>query len=1177
MQKTLKGWNGRLVPLPNALTKALWIMKMTALLMIVCSFSVSANVFSQDTKVTIQMENATLNKFFLSLEKQTSYRFVYSNDRLTADIPVNIKAKEEPLSKVLERVLMNTGLSYKVLENLIVIMPRQLSNFLVIRGKVLTPAGDPLPGVSIRVKGKAFGTATDSRGEFVLTNVGNNAVLVFSSIGYEVQEVPVNNQQSITVTMKQQVSALGNVLVLGSTGYQTISRERSTGSFGIIGKEQLEKPALSIGQRLIGTTAGVQAKLDADGNPTFEIRGQSTLYATAQPLIVVDGFAIQGDFSTINPSDVESVTILKDAAAASIWGARAVNGVIVVTTKSARRGSPMKVEFSAFTRVGKKFDLDYVNPLASSSETVDYELLSFGKWGGQINPGSLNNYYFGWSNVATALNEYNLGFITAAQKDAVISKMRGLDNRQQIRDNLLANPVNQQYNLTISGGSDKMINVLSLLYEANQSNFKETRNKKYIANFRTNARMTKWLDFNFSGMVYYNRADSNGVALADIQAMSPYDMLLNDDGSYTNISQMYAPLFSRLVPMSKFPYQNWGYNPLQEIRNRSLKNDQLNTRFQAGLTARVMKGLSLDTKFQYELFNTWRKRLYNNETYQVRNAVNTAASWDQTSGKITSNLPKGSILMQERNKAEAWNWRNQLNFQRFIGRKHEINFIAGTELNNIVNEFFGNPTTYGYNDETLTLGTFPNGPGGTFFPIKNWQGSNQTFSYTNSFSYRTERYFSAFANAAYTYNNKYTVSGSFRTDASNMITDDPKYRYAPFWSAGLSWQLSKEKFMYNVRWVDRLALRATYGYNGNVDRSTAFKPLIGTAATPNIYTNDFTATISSYGNPTLRWEKTGTVNLGIDYSLFRGKLYGKVDLYNKNGKDLIAQLSIPAVNGTTTQKLNKAAMINRGIELELGTTMNLRGKDIIWNGSLNFSYNYNKVTHLFIANYPAYNLTGGGTTAYVEGKNASTLWAYQYAGVVNKQPMVQGKGKDLYDFTAFSPGDGRDYLLDMGTKVAPYTLGFLSSFKIYDFNLSFIVTGKFGHKFNRLSFNYPVLWTTRVLPNKKLGDVMGKDGSSLVPLPMNDNEPRFYFWDRFYPYLNYLVEDASHIRMQEVNITYTLPRSILQKFSVNRLQFYLQGNDLFTITANHAGEDPEYPMNGMKPQPKLTLGLKLEF
>ncbi|MBO9634999.1 MAG: hypothetical protein J7578_17960, partial [Chitinophagaceae bacterium] len=125
--------------------------------------------------------------------------------------------------------------------------------------------------------------------------------------------------------------------------------------------------------------------------------------------------------------------------------------------------------------------------------------------------------------------------------------------------------------------------------------------------------------------------------------------------------------------------------------------------------------------------------------------------------------------------------------------------------------------------------------------------------------------------------------------------------------------------------------------------------------------------------------------------------------------------------------------------------------------------------------------------------------------------------------------------------------------------------------------NYPVLWTSRVLPNNKLGEVMGKDGTSVVPLPLNDNEPRFYFWDRFYPYLNYLVEDASHIRMQEVNITYSLPRSILQKLSVNRLQFYLQGNDLFTITANHLGEDPEYPMNGMKPQPKLTLGLKLEF
>src|SRR5690606_16447051 len=187
--------------------------------------------------------------------------------------------------------------------------------------------------------------------------------------------------------------------------------------------------------------------------------------------------------------------------------------------------------------------------------------------------------------------------------------------------------------------------------------------------------------------------------------------------------------------------------------------------------------------------------------------------------------------------------------------------------------------------------------------IQNWLGSNQTFSYTNSFSYRTERFFSMYGNAAYTYNNKYTLSGSVRTDASNLITDDPSYRYAPFWSLGGSWQLGREEFAQDLNWLNQLNLRLTYGYNGNVDRSTAFMPLISTTATPDTYTNEYTANISSYGNPTLRWEKTGTWNLGIDYSIFDNTYFGKIDIYNKYGRDLIAQLSIPAINGTTSQRL----------------------------------------------------------------------------------------------------------------------------------------------------------------------------------------------------------------------------------------------------------------------------------
>ncbi len=361
-----------------------------------------------------------------------------------------------------------------------------------------------------------------------------------------------------------------------------------------------------------------------------------------------------------------------------------------------------------------------------------------------------------------------------------------------------------------------------------------------------------------------------------------------------------------------------------------------------------------------------------------------------------------------------------------------------------------------------------------------------------------------------------------------------------------------------------------------MDRSTSFMPLLNVATAPNAYTNEQTASISSFGNPTLRWEKTATTNLAFDYSMLKGKLFGRLEFYNRSGKDLLATISIPAVNGTASQKINNAAMVNKGVELEIGTVQDI-SKNVSWRGSLNFSYNHNRITDLFVSTYAASSLYPGGTAAFVEGYDANALWVFQYAGVQNNQPVVKGAHGAYYDLTAWTPGDGRDYMTAPGTRVAPYTLGMINSFNINDFTVSFIVTGKFGHVFKRTGFNYPVTWTGRVLPNKMVGEIMGHDGSKMVPLPLNQNEPRFYFWDRFYPYMDYLVESASHIRMQEVNVTYRLKKAALQKLGLGGLQFYAQGNDLFTIKANKFGEDPDYPIGGLKPQTRFTFGFKLDL
>lgn len=1170
--------------------KARMVMKLGIVFMLAFCLNLSATVYSQFSRVTLQLNNVTLENFIHAVKQQTGVSFLYNSALFKSAQKISVNVNNEQLEVVLKDIFGKEGFYVDFQDEVIIIKKAkkyelpQISEKKTIQGIVRDANGQTLPGVSVIIKGTHTGVSTDIDGKFeVRVDNDPNVVLLFSFVGMKNQEIRIGHNASLQVVLQSDTKALEEVVV---TGYQTISRERATGSFDIISREQLERPTDNIMSRLIGTAAGLQLQVDERGELSFEIRGQTSLYANASPLVVVDGFPVEGDFNSINPNDVESVTILKDAATASIWGARAANGVIVVTTKKAKR-SPLKVEINSFVKVGGKLDLDYITDMPSSREVVEFEKFAYGKWGVQkFNDDLRREATSQLSPVVMAIKEHQLGYLSEDELNEKLEYYSNIDNRKQLRKYILQIPVYQQYNLTLSGATERMNNIVSVMYQHDRPEFQGNHSNELMFNYRGTASVFKWLDLNISTMFQYSKNERGGSNSGDL-GLLPYELLVNEDGSMNDISRYNMPLIDRKVPKDLFPYSDWGYYPLKERENQSITGTDLNARIQAGLTVKLLEGLSVESRIQYETFNSKSRSLYKEESFNVRSMVNQAVSWDQKTNKVTLNLPKGGILEQGRSEVASWNFRNQINFARTFAEKHDINMVAGTEVRDRVSQSFGYPRTYGYDDGKLTVGTFPNGPGGTYKQIYNWLGDVQNFSYTNSFSYNTDRYFSLYANLAYTFDNKYSISGSVRTDASNFISDDPKYRYSPFWSVGASYQLSREKFMRHINWLDRLNVRITYGYNGNIDNSSSFKPLIGVGATPNKWTDEYVVSVKSYGNPTLRWEKTGTFNLGVDYSVLRGKLYGKIDFYNKAGKDLMASIAIPAVNGTTVQKFNNAAMNNRGIELEIGSALDIYGSDITWRGNLNFSYNRNRIKKLFVARYESNTLVQG---QYVEGKDANTLWAYKYAGVYNvgtesdpnMQPMIQGEDENTrYDFSTYAPGDGRDYCLDMGTKVAPYTMGFSSSFKVYDFNLSFILTGKFGHVFRTKSFNYPTT-DRRSAPNRRLKEVMYGDPMKIVPFPSSDTDNSYqYYYPKFYPYMDYLTANASHVRMQELNLTYNLPVKALGKVHLSRLMIYAQANNLFTIRAKGVKEDPEYPYGMVysktKKAPTYSFGLKFEF
>lgn len=1107
---------------------------------------------------------------------------------------------------------------------LAVILPLTVFGQNGISGKVTDSNGEPVTGAAVFVRGTTIATVTDYDGSYSISaKEGDN--LLITCIGYEDAVLSVGKSAVVNVVLSDNVEMLEGVVV---TGYQTLSKERATGSFDILNKAQIEKPTSNIASRLIGAAPGLAYSQDIYGNPTFLIRGASSFSQSATPLIVVDGFPMEGSISDLNPNDVESVTVLKDAAAASIWGAKSANGVIVITTRNASPTTSdvpvVNVEYSGFYKVSPKLDLDYTLSQASSSEVIDFEISAFDKgWADYAHPTEDVSTRYERSQVYDLLLAAEQGKMDNATAMSKINALRSYSNRDQLKEYLLQNAATHQDNVNISIATKRSQTSISLLYQKDNLVNKGDSNTKYNVSVRNRTNIFKWLDLNFNAS--YNLANSvnNGYGVFINQntkyiGLAPYEMLVDDNGDYIRYSGMVNPAYlEKYVDMSQFPYQDWTWNPIEEQENRDLTTRTSTARFQGGLTFKPLEGLTIDAKVQYEQIMGRTHNYYNDKTYEVRNTVNTAATWFQDTGEVVSNLPSGGFLDQGLTQRDVITARLQANFNRTFNEKHTVAAVAGVEATDNVFQKFGYPRTYGYDQNKLSVGTFPHGTGdGTYMNaiwdwntyeivgtemidpyLVDWLGNSQVFNYVNTFSSTTDRYFSAFANASYTYDNKYTVSGSVRTDASNLITDDPAYRYAPFWSVGASWQLGKEDFMQSVSWLDMLNVRTTFGHNGNVDKSTTFKPLINPSPSPSVITHENTigvfpdsnpGGIASYGNPTLRWERTRTVDLGFDFSMFASRLRGKLDFYNKHSYDLIANVTLPNVMGTSKMALNNGEISNRGFEFEIGSTIPIN-RDIVWDGNLMFSYNKNVVRHLeqkpTNAYAYVYSSNSNPSSGWKEGEDMNTLWCYQYGGLINNgteastdmQPTIEGKDGTRQVLSKWPTGDADNVSYAMGTKVAPVNMSFSTSLKVYDFDISMIFTGKFGHKFLRESFNYPNFSYGRGIPNVKYSEIINSDSSEMVPMPLNDNDGGYDFWDRFYPYMSYLATDASFIRCQEINLAYNLPKSFCNRITAKNFKVFVQANNPFNIFFNKWNEDPEFKRGTIRLQSAYMFGVKCNF
>ncbi|WP_185965636.1 SusC/RagA family TonB-linked outer membrane protein [Flavobacterium zepuense] len=1163
-------------------------MKIILLLIFLACFKVSASVYAQT--ITLNERNASLGKIFRQIEKQSGYSFFYKDELLKHTNPVSINIQDGELTDVLDRCFSNQPLTYEVVDNTIIVKPREttvkqkIKSFLNIplniKGRVTDTAGRALPGAVIKIKGTNVAVTANDDGEFEMKGVSEDAVLVVTYIGYVTTEVPVSDisESQLRIVLRSNIAELESVNVV-STGYQTIPKERTTGSFAQPNKRMYEsRVATDVLSKLDGITNGLLFNSNTNntqsGRLDINIRGRSTIFANDQPLIVVDNFPYSGDINNINPNDIESVTILKDAAAASIWGVRAGNGVVVLTTKKGRLNQPLKVTLNSNVTVAEKPDLLYNPSQMTPSDFVDMEqfLFSNGKYNADLRNTST---YRPVTPVVEILALQRAGTLSVIEATRQIDVLRKNDIRNDMSKYLYRNAIKQQYAVNLSGGSQQTNYYLSAGYDKNLQNLKYNNYNRTTVNsilvFRPikNLEVTTGINYIKSKTQTDNTASSLNTG-GLYSSVYPYAQLADVNGTPLNIVKSYRTSYIQSAPEKGF--LDWTYAPLNDLglSDKTTKNEDI--RLSPAIKYTLLKGLSVEGKLQYENYTSNYRDFESQQTFFTRNLINRYSILN--AGKVVGyNIPLGGILGQSLTTVSAYNLRGQVNYAH-SWQKHSLSAIGGLEQNETKTDGNTSARLYGYNDNTAVFTNvnfatpYTINPGSSTALIPSLAGVTGVLDRVRSY----------FGNAVYTYSDKYTISLSGRVDGSNYFGVNTNQKSVPLWSAGGKWAIDHEKF-YHLTWLPTLQLRASYGYNGNLNRNvtgvTTSRYLVNSD-----YTNLIQADISNIGNPNLKWEKAGIANFGIDFALKNDVLTGSIEYFFKNGTDLIGDASVAPSTGQTVFRGNYADMKGHGIDIQLNSR--IVNSMFSWNSSLIFSHATDRVTK-YTAPIIVSQLTsadGSNPTIYpIVGKPVYGLWSYKWAGLDPATGNPQGylNGGISTDYFSLNNPLSANELVYNGSARPQFFGGFNNRFSYKNLSLSVNITYRFSYYFRRSSLSYYGLFSNWIGGNREFASRWQKTGDeslSNVPSMIYPADPDR---DTFYNLSEATVEKGDNIRLQDVSLSYDLSQKRLKWLPVQNLQLYAYANNLGIIwRANKLNLDPDYP-TGTPAQKTFSLGLKADF
>lgn len=1186
--------------------KILLVMKLTFFLLLAGFLHVSAITHAQ--KVNLRYNNASLERVLNNLKSQTGYKLFYNNDMLSNTAPVSIDVKNIHLTKALDLLLKGQNLGYSIINNTIVLREKRHSVFdkvvsylqsVNVSGKIMdAETHEGIPMATISVKDSRRVIVADENGVFDLRGIPENSTLVFSAVGYETQVIKA--VPNMVVLLKLSMTMLSDAKIIYN-GYEARERGKQTGSATTItDKELAASPQLSLMEKMKGLVPGLY--IDSRNNQ-MRIRGvngpnSSGLNAlNAAPLIVIDGFPTEDRLvslnssylnsnpnvvqeptnsgaailNTYNPEDIESITVLKDAVATSIWGARAANGVIVVTTKKGKKYQQPNIQFKAVLSSSAPADLSSIDRM-STAEYIDLERERF-DLGFIADPASAWRY----ANVSTATElmfKAKRGQISSAERDAALEKLSQQSNLGQLRDHLLQRAMTQQYNLSFNGGTSNSTYYVSGGFQKDRPVFKSNSTETYSMLANTSTDMLKNRITIRTGIAYtLQKSKANDAALNGIGTgrlgLAPYDMLVDENGNPIRRALMFTDRVAD--SLQNLGYNSWKYNAMDElVYNNTLRNQQ-SIRVNAGIKGRFTDWLDLDLSGQVQKSTSDQTLLENRDGFLMRELLN--SSIRVVNGVRTVGIIDGGRYRTTNTSSNDYTLRAQLNFNKTFAGVHNLSMIAGSEIRETSSRGY-QQTRYGYDEESASSSTLNPINYTDMFGVARSIADN-----SGQIQLSKIRYLSYYANANYGYRGKYYLSGSIRFDDMSLIGVERRNRAIPLWSTGLKWNIQEEDFMKNVYWINGLAARVTIGTGGKVPRSGTTITSISLGSR-DFYTQLPTASIYVPANANLGWETTRTFNAGLDFSVLKKRLMVNFDYFNKRSYDILASFPINSTYGWSSIEYNTANVKGGGFELALSGQI-IKKRDWSWIADFNLSYAKSIITD---SRYGS-GTTNPGSVVPVKDQPIGTFYVYRWAGLNDKgQSQVYNAEGNVISPTQGYSFKQSDFVVG-GVFDPKYTGGFTNSVSYKAFNLYARISYALGHKFLKQDITTEaynpssggILSSSKSLVNRWRQP--GDEARTNIPGIQNYN----FNSVNWYNYSDRAVRDAGHVRLNQVGVNYTLSQELLKKWNaVKSARVGFNVNNLGLLwRANKDGLDPEYyqigTFNNLPPTKSYSIDLSISF